>query len=193
MNYRNSESNDEPIWGLTELDPTAKPITAEKNAAIEAAIATEGDDPDSGQAAQLSDDEWRRGALAKYWREALRNAPDQREAATASLISAGCPAGVAAEIVPAVRVIVSRHPAAVVFIRQSAPEFADAIVIDGNATPADVAGKVVAGNLPLHLAALAAEVVAVEFDGAPPRGTEYGVAEMEASGARITRYRVSKA
>jgi hypothetical protein len=87
------------------------------------------------------------------------------------------------------RVIVSRHPAAVEFIRSAAPEFRTAPVL-GQATPDDVRGKVVAGNLPLHLAALAAEVVAVEFDGIPPRGTEYTAADMAAAGAVLRRYRV---
>lgn len=88
-------------------------------------------------------------------------------------------------------VIVSRHLAAIEFIRQHAPEFRFARIITGNATAADVRGKIVAGNLPLHLAALCRTVVAVEFDGAPPRGTEYGVPEMVAAGARLTAYRVA--
>lgn len=87
------------------------------------------------------------------------------------------------------RVIVSRHPAAIEFIRREAPEFASALVL-AQANTEDVAGRIVAGNLPLHLAALAAEVVAVEFAGAPPRGQEYGLADMDAAGARLRRYRV---
>ena len=55
----------------------------------------------------------------------------------------------------------------------------------------DLRGAVVAGNLPLHLAVLAAEVIAVEFTGNPPRGAEYGRAEMEAAGVGLTRYRVA--
>lgn len=87
-------------------------------------------------------------------------------------------------------VIVSRHPAAIEFIRaEGGPKWADAPVL-ASATPADVSGKVVAGNLPLALAALTVEVVAVEFSGAPPRGTEYGLAEMRAAGARLARYSV---
>ena len=85
--------------------------------------------------------------------------------------------------------IVSRHPAAIEFIRSQGPEWADVPVL-AQATAADVAGAVVAGNLPLHLAALAAEMVAVEFGGAPPRGQEYGLAEMTAAGARLRRYSV---
>jgi hypothetical protein len=87
------------------------------------------------------------------------------------------------------RVIVSRHPAAVEFIRRAAPEFAGAPVL-AEAKPEDVRGKIVAGNLPLHLAALAEEVWAVEFEGEPPRGREYGLEEMLAAGAALRRYRV---
>jgi hypothetical protein len=85
-------------------------------------------------------------------------------------------------------VIISRHPAAVEFIRATDARFTEAPVITGNATPDDVRGCIVAGNIPLSLAALAVEVVAVEFDGAPPRGSEYGVAEMAAAGARLASY-----
>ncbi|MHB1950138.1 MAG: CRISPR-associated protein Csx16 [Acidiferrobacteraceae bacterium] len=87
-------------------------------------------------------------------------------------------------------VIVSRHPAAIEFLRASA-EFADAPVL-ASASPDDVRGRVVGGNIPLHLAALAAAVVAVEFDGAPPRGAEYGLEEMIAAGARLSRYVVQR-
>lgn len=54
----------------------------------------------------------------------------------------------------------------------------------------DVEGAVVAGNLPLHLAALASEVIAVEFAENPPRGRDYGRVEMEAAGVHLRRYRV---
>ena len=87
-------------------------------------------------------------------------------------------------------VIVSRHAGAIAFIRSSDLRFADAEVV-AQATWADVAGRLVAGNLPLHLAAAAAAIVAVEFAGTPPRGAEYGVAEMEAAGARLRTYRVA--
>ena len=88
------------------------------------------------------------------------------------------------------RLIVSRHPAAVEFLRAECPEFADVPVL-ASATPDDVRGKIVGGNLPLALAASAAEVVAIEFGGAPPRGTEYGLVEMRAAGARLARYSVT--
>jgi len=113
-------------------------------------------------------------------------------------------------------VIISRHPAAIEFIvetirRQVSSGDATAEmmagffqVLDGYgnvldwgkilavATPDDVRGKRVYGNVPLSLAALAAEVVAVEFDGPAPRGVEYGLAEMRQAGARLVRYRVQK-
>lgn len=88
------------------------------------------------------------------------------------------------------RTIVSRHEAAIQFIRREAPEFLDAPVV-AQATAEDVTGRVVAGNLPLHLAALAAEVVAVEFSGLPPRGQEYDLSAMDAAGACLRRYRVT--
>lgn len=59
--------------------------------------------------------------------------------------------------------------------------------------PDDVRDKVVVGNLPLHLAALCRRVVAVEFGGPPPRGAEYGPAEMEAAGGRLASYTVARA
>lgn len=89
-------------------------------------------------------------------------------------------------------VIISRHPAAIEFIRRNDARFMTAPVITGNATPDDVRGKVVAGNIPLSLAALANEVVAVEFSGAPPRGAEYTAADMEAAGARLECYVVKR-
>lgn len=57
-----------------------------------------------------------------------------------------------------------------------------------DATPDDVAGAVVYGNLPLPLAALAHTVVCIEFTGPHPRGTEYTVTDMDAAGARLARY-----
>ncbi len=88
------------------------------------------------------------------------------------------------------RVIVSRHPAAIEFLRAECPEFAEAPVLE-SASAEEIRGAVVGGNVPLHLAAVAAQVVAVEFEGPAPRGAEYGLAEMRAAGARIARYRVT--
>lgn len=88
-------------------------------------------------------------------------------------------------------IIVSRHPAAVEFIRREAGLPDDTPVI-ASATADDIRGKAVYGNLPLHLAAEAAVVYAVEFDGPAPRGAEYTLADMETAGARITGYTVAK-
>lgn len=59
---------------------------------------------------------------------------------------------------------------------------------DQSGTADDVRGKVVAGNLPLHLAQHCAAVLAIEFAGPPPRGQEYGIEEMKAAGARLVKY-----
>jgi hypothetical protein len=64
----------------------------------------------------------------------------------------------------------------------------DIPVTTGNVTAEDVRGKTVYGVLPLHLAAAAASVWAIEFSGAPPRGQEYTLPEMVASGARLRPY-----
>jgi hypothetical protein len=87
------------------------------------------------------------------------------------------------------KIIVSRHPAAIEFILREMPEFAGA-EIKGSVNSEDVAGKIVAGNLPLELAAKAEVVFAICFSGPPPRGQEYGLKEMEAAGAKIKAFRV---
>jgi hypothetical protein len=89
-------------------------------------------------------------------------------------------------------IIISRHPAAIEFIRRERPDLADAPVV-AQATAEDVAGRRVFGNLPLSLAAQAAECWVIEFTGDPPRGQEYGLAEMDAAGARLARYVVRAA
>jgi hypothetical protein len=115
------------------------------------------------------------------------------------------------------RVIVSRHSAEIRFIASQLhpywhppiitpdrviwqtigvePEenLLDSIPVVGNACASDVVGKTVYGNLPLHLAALAARVVAVEFAGASPRGECYSLADMVTAGARLVEYRVRSA
>jgi hypothetical protein len=98
-------------------------------------------------------------------------------------------------------VIVSRHQAAIEFVQlwmSTMPEWCarlekagagvESIPVIATATADDVRGKVVIGNLPLHLAELAASVVAIEFAGQPPRGQEYDLAAMEAAGARLREY-----
>ena len=58
----------------------------------------------------------------------------------------------------------------------------------------DVIGKVVVGVLPMHLAAVAAEIVTVDMPGLTPeqRGQDLTPAEMDAAGATISRYVVTK-
>src|SRR3990167_6811698 len=91
---------------------------------------------------------------------------------------------------PVWKLIVSRHPALVEWLKSIGPEWADAEVETGNVSTDRIAGREVAGPLPLHLIARTARYWAVEFAGAPPRGTEYSVTEMEQAGARLVEYRV---
>lgn len=88
-------------------------------------------------------------------------------------------------------VIVSRHPAAIEFIRIEA-HLDPATPVLSEATADQVRGKIVYGNLPLHLACHAGVVMALEFTGAPPRGQEYGIKEMLSAGAHLECYRVEK-
>jgi putative CRISPR-associated protein (TIGR02620 family) len=87
-------------------------------------------------------------------------------------------------------IIVTRHAGALEWLRRHHPALAEAPVL-ASATPDDVRGRVVIGNVPLHLAAEAAEVLAIEFSGTPPRGADYSADDMEAAGARLRRYRVT--
>ncbi len=89
------------------------------------------------------------------------------------------------------RIIVSRHPAAIEFIRSNHMDFKDAPVL-ATATEEDVAHKIVAGNLPMHLACKAAYVYQVEFNGPAPRGIEYTIEDMTKAGARLQAYMVMK-
>jgi hypothetical protein len=91
---------------------------------------------------------------------------------------------------PATNVIISRHPATTEFILKTAGLPSDTPVIIGNAAPDDIRGKTVFGNLPLHLAALAEMVIAVEFAGTPPRVAEYTLSDMLNAGAYLAPYRV---
>lgn len=61
-------------------------------------------------------------------------------------------------------------------------------VIDGDATSDDVRDKYVIGNVPLRLACLAREVIAIEFVGKPPRGQEYTKQDMINEGAYLMNY-----
>lgn len=84
-------------------------------------------------------------------------------------------------------IIVSRHPAAISFVKTD-PRFRDADVI-AQAAESDVAGNIVAGNLPLRLAALCARYYYLEIPlSRDQRGTELGPEEMRGAGARLTRF-----
>jgi hypothetical protein len=88
-------------------------------------------------------------------------------------------------------VIVTRHPAAQEFIRKFSGLSEDTPVL-ASASAEDVRGKIVWGNVPLHLAAEALAVVTIEFDGEAPRGAEYSLDEMIAHGAKLVCYTVKR-
>jgi len=83
-----------------------------------------------------------------------------------------------------VDIIVSRHAATIQYLLERWPS---ARVLE-HAEPADVLGRVVAGNLPLQLAQYCAAIVAVEFTGAPPRGQELTADDLVAAGVRLRAY-----
>jgi len=87
--------------------------------------------------------------------------------------------------------IVSRHPGAIQWLQQHHPWLSNAEIKE-SVSAEDVAGRIVAGNLPLALAALCGEYHCIEFSGPPPRGAEYTAGDMVLAGARLTRYRVER-
>jgi hypothetical protein len=87
-------------------------------------------------------------------------------------------------------VIVSRHPAAIEFIRNRV-DGAHLYPVLESATADDVRGQRMYGNLPLHLATMAESITAVEFSKTPPRGLEYTLEDMKAAGAYLRTYAVS--
>lgn len=105
-------------------------------------------------------------------------------------------------------IIVTRHKGAVSFIAAALQgtdnngesvsvyciEARDRVQVPvvSSATADDVRGKVVYGNLPMHLAAEADTVYAIEFDGDPPRGAEYNLDDMRRAGARLMPYVVTR-
>ncbi|HOW77965.1 MAG TPA: CRISPR-associated protein Csx16 [Verrucomicrobiota bacterium] len=86
-------------------------------------------------------------------------------------------------------IIVSRHTGAVEWLRQHGIV---GEVLAQVTDPAQIAGRVVVGALPLHLAAVAVEVMAIDMPGlrADQRGKDLTPAEMDAAGASLGRYRV---
>lgn len=95
-------------------------------------------------------------------------------------------------------VIVSRHQGAIQWLEQQihalglvrSPDIMFIKKIE-NATAEDIKGKIVFGNVPMHLAAQAAKVYAIEFD-TPPRGAELTKGQMVDAGARLVAYTVQK-
>ena len=86
--------------------------------------------------------------------------------------------------------IVTRHAGMVEWLRQNGYTG----VVMPQVTQSDVRGKIVVGVLPLHLAALAAEIVTVDMPSltSEQRGRDLTPAEMDAAGAAINRYVVRR-
>lgn len=100
-------------------------------------------------------------------------------------------------------IIVTRHPGALEWLQKHHEELCDMDFPESenvaptnhtkvilHATPEDVAGNRVIGILPNRLSCLAAEYYEIDLPGLRPeqRGKELSCAEMEAAGARPTRY-----
>jgi CRISPR-associated protein Csx16 len=87
--------------------------------------------------------------------------------------------------------IVSRHSGAVEWLKLHGVTGEVVAHVDN---PQRVAGRVVYGILPLHLAALAAKVVVIDLPGlqADQRGKDLTPEEMDAAGAVMSTYRVRR-
>lgn len=85
-------------------------------------------------------------------------------------------------------VIVTRHTGLVAWLE--ARGITGEVI--AHATESSVAGKTVVGALPLHLAAKASAVIAIDLPGLKPeqRGQDLTPAEMDAAGATMRKYRV---
>ncbi len=83
-------------------------------------------------------------------------------------------------------VIITRHQGQVSWLAQRG--IAGQVI--AHATPDDIRGKDVIGNLPLHLAALAESITTIDLPGLTPeqRGKDLSPAEMDAAGASLTKY-----
>jgi len=87
-------------------------------------------------------------------------------------------------------VVVTRHPALVEYLRELGLIGRDVRVI-AHARPEDVKGRKVFGVLPLHLAAEAAEVVAISLNLPPElRGQELSLEQVRLYAKEPRRYRV---
>ena len=91
-------------------------------------------------------------------------------------------------------VVVTRHAATLEWLRSrwGTDRVGTWEVISHVLEPAQVAGKIVVGNLPMHLAAKAAYVGVIEMPMLHPdqRGHELTLSEMYEAGARLNFYRV---
>ena len=87
-------------------------------------------------------------------------------------------------------VIVSRHQGLVDWLAQRG--ITGKVV--AHATPDDVRGKDVIGNLPLHLAAMAKSVTVVDMPTLPAdwRGQDLSPDQMDQAGATLSRYVIRK-
>lgn len=87
-------------------------------------------------------------------------------------------------------VIVTRHQGMVAWLERHGITGA----VLSHVGPADVQGKIVVGVLPLHLAALAYEIVTVDMPLLKPeqRGVDLTPEEMDEAGATLHRYVVRK-
>ena len=87
-------------------------------------------------------------------------------------------------------VIVSRHQGLVDWLRRKG--IVGKVVT--HATPDDVRGKDVIGNLPLHLAAVAKSVTVVDMPALPAdwRGQDLSPDQMDQAGATLSRYVIRK-
>ena len=86
--------------------------------------------------------------------------------------------------------IVTRHTGAVEWLRRQGVN-GDVLA---HVTADDVRGRVVIGALPLHLAAEAARVGAIDMPNLPPdqRGQDLTAEEMDAAGASISWYQIRR-
>lgn len=87
-------------------------------------------------------------------------------------------------------VIVTRHAGAVEWLRRRGIRGR----VIPHATAEDVKGRVVIGALPLHLAAEAAVVGAIDLPALRPdqRGADLSAEEMDAAGAAISWYEIRR-
>lgn len=85
--------------------------------------------------------------------------------------------------------VVTRHPAVIEWLEEYLGVYVGEFVVP-HIEPEDAWSSVLIGNVPLHIAAVAEIVFAVEFDNGAPRGAEWTVEQMKAAGAHLTAYTV---